>query len=295
MQDRLLECFLLVAQLRNFSKAANELFISQSAVTQQIKRLERKLGVQLFYRNNKAVSLTKAGESFYEDAAEIMRLSTVAIKRAQDLHSGHKRLLTINYISSENEVIIPCILSKFRANFPDIQVNLTKGSLESIKDNLLTGKVDASFITDQFHDFIDNEDYQKTFLFKDKEHCLMRADHRLAEKESISLQDLKGETLLLINTKMGSIDKLRTRIMRDVPEINVVGVVPGEIPLTMVRIGLGVSIRPLLACPQDNGLKAVPLDVGSRLSVYLVTRKKPSTILQAFLKEAEEACEEFSW
>uniref|UniRef100_UPI0015D6C102 LysR family transcriptional regulator n=1 Tax=Staphylococcus haemolyticus TaxID=1283 RepID=UPI0015D6C102 len=88
MYSRQIEVFVKVVEQKSFSKAAEELFISSTAIMKQINSLEDQVGVTLLNRSNKGVSLTPAGKSFYEDAKEIIKLSNQAIQRAKNIMSG---------------------------------------------------------------------------------------------------------------------------------------------------------------------------------------------------------------
>lgn len=88
MELRYLRYFVAVAEARHFTKAAKELGISQPPLSQQIQRLEREIGTPLFRRLTRGVELTEAGESFYEDACQILALSDARWKKPRELPAG---------------------------------------------------------------------------------------------------------------------------------------------------------------------------------------------------------------
>ena len=88
MELRYLRYFVAVAEARHFTKAAKELGISQPPLSQQIQRLEREIGTPLFRRLTRGVELTEAGESFYEDACQILALSDAALEKTKGIARG---------------------------------------------------------------------------------------------------------------------------------------------------------------------------------------------------------------
>lgn len=88
MELRYLRYFVAVARTRHFTQAAKELGISQPPLSQQIQRLEREVGTPLFRRLTRGVELTEAGESFYEDARQILAMSDAALEKARALPAG---------------------------------------------------------------------------------------------------------------------------------------------------------------------------------------------------------------
>lgn len=88
MELRYLRYFVAVARTRHFTQAAKELGISQPPLSQQIQRLEREVGTPLFRRLTRGVELTEAGESFYEDARQILAMSDAALEKAKGIARG---------------------------------------------------------------------------------------------------------------------------------------------------------------------------------------------------------------
>ena len=104
MQIRQLEYFVAVSEHLNFTKAAKQFYISQTAVTQQIKALEQELGAELFIRNNRHVELTPAGKTFLEDARAIIKRTQDAMIRARQADT----VFTGNLRSEERRVGKEC-------------------------------------------------------------------------------------------------------------------------------------------------------------------------------------------
>ena len=100
MELRYLRYFVAVAEARNFTRAARELGISQPPLSQQIQRLEREIGTPLLRRLTRGIELTEAGESFYEDACQILALSDAALEKTKGIARGMNGRLALGITSS---------------------------------------------------------------------------------------------------------------------------------------------------------------------------------------------------
>ena len=100
MELRYLRYFVAVAEARNFTRAARDLGISQPPLSQQIQRLEREIGTPLLRRLTRGIELTEAGESFYEDACQILALSDAALEKTKGIARGMNGRLALGITSS---------------------------------------------------------------------------------------------------------------------------------------------------------------------------------------------------
>ena len=132
MQIRQLEYFVAVSEHLNFTKAAKQFFISQTAVTQQIKALENELGVTLFYRNNRRVELTPAGRTFLDDAKAILRRTRDAMERAKRADTVFTGNLNIGFIKGFEKTNLSDLLAEFHVQYPNISFTLTRENVAEI-------------------------------------------------------------------------------------------------------------------------------------------------------------------
>ena len=124
LELRHFEYFLALADTLHYRKAAEQLFISQSALSQQIKRLEAIVGQKLFIRTNRKVSLSEAGLLFKQEAAIISQQVQQSMERWQLATEGAKGLIRIGFVGSAMQVYLPPILKKFSKNHPKIKFYL---------------------------------------------------------------------------------------------------------------------------------------------------------------------------
>lgn len=121
MELRYLRYFVAVARTRHFTQAAKELGISQPPLSQQIQRLEREVGTPLFRRLTRGVELTEAGESFYEDARQILAMSDAALEKAKGIARGMNGSLSLGITSSDAfHPQIFTLLHRFQLDHPGV-------------------------------------------------------------------------------------------------------------------------------------------------------------------------------
>lgn len=139
---RQLRYFLVIADEGNFSRAAVRLHISQPPLSTQIKSLEKELGVALFKRSNRGVSLTAAGTVFAEETRALFTRLEHAKTKALQTDRGDIGLLTIGFVSIADYSILPQALKIFRGRFPSVEVDLHELTTDTQIRELRAGRLD---------------------------------------------------------------------------------------------------------------------------------------------------------
>lgn len=151
MDFKQLHTFRTVATLESFNKAADILDYAQSTVSDQIKQLENHLGVKLFNRDGKTVSLTRAGEMLLKYSQKIINLEEEIlseIKKCEEIRGS----LTIKIPETISTYFLPEILKKFNSKFPRVDFQFNPCSYHGLHEELKSGIIDMAFlITDSFH------------------------------------------------------------------------------------------------------------------------------------------------
>jgi DNA-binding transcriptional LysR family regulator len=183
---RLVHCFTVVAEHRHFGRAAEALHLTQPSLSRQIKRLEQQLGARLLDRNPQGTHLTEAGVVFLPQAESLLRDAAQAIARTKA--AAQPRRITVGYAQG---VIVTPAVREMRRRHPDAEVHAQHVSWNEIAAALLEHRVDAAvgrlpFPTDRLH---------VTVLYAEPRVVLLPLDHRLAGKESITLDDIADEPL----------------------------------------------------------------------------------------------------
>lgn len=146
MDSSSLQIFLAVAQEGGVSKAAQKLNYVQSNVTARIRKLEDELGVSLFYRRPRGMSLTPAGEVLVPYAVKAMRLLEQAQRAVAELAEVGGRL-NLGSLGSTAAVRLPGLLAAYHQQFPAVEINLTTDRLHDLIDQVLEYKLDGAFVT----------------------------------------------------------------------------------------------------------------------------------------------------
>ncbi|ABD90117.1 LysR family transcriptional regulator [Rhodopseudomonas palustris] len=189
MESSQLRCFLEVAETLHFTRAAERLHLSQPALSTQIEKLERELGVDLFERSHKKTTLTYSGTLYREEARKILALGSRAVERARQAAAGQIGRLRIGFISTAAAYVIPQLVSDFRKQAPNVELDL-RHYLTAQQVNLLCGgELDIGFLRIPLREprglstILVHEEPYKLFL---------PATHPLASQARLELQDLDG-------------------------------------------------------------------------------------------------------
>ena len=146
MLDTRLRTFITVTDRKSFSLAAQELYMTQSAISQHIHSLEAYYGVRLFDRLPRRILLTPAGEQLYHDAKEIERQSLETEKAILDMANLVRGRLHIGASLTIGEYLLPGILVDFNRLYPDVDITMDVFNSEQVKTLVLEGQLDVGFI-----------------------------------------------------------------------------------------------------------------------------------------------------
>ncbi len=187
MEIKNLEFFLAVAKKENISAAAKYLHISQPSVSRQLMELEKELGVTLFIRGNRKVTLTEDGILFKKRAEEIVQL----IDKTKDELISPRNTITGNVYIGAGETYVMHLLAKIikdiQEKYPNIKFHIFSGNADDVKERLDKGLLDFGVLIEP----TDITKYKAIELpAKDKWGLLMRKDSKLASKEVITPKDL---------------------------------------------------------------------------------------------------------
>lgn len=185
---------LAVADLGNFSQAAAACHVGQPALSQQIAKLERELGVPLFYRNPRGATPTEAGKEFVLRAREIIQ-RTEALVAEMSFYAGlHKGSLTLGIITSLQCIDFGDMLAAFGYNYPDISINILQGGTHGLIELLLERKIDLAFLNKPLSELPPSLNFSK--LGEDSYALAVPSNHPLADRGKVSLADLKDERFI---------------------------------------------------------------------------------------------------
>ncbi len=276
MELRHLRYFVTVAQAGNFTRAAEQLGISQPPLSQQIQRLEHEIGAPLLKRLTRSVELTAAGESLFQDACQILSLSDAAAERARSIARGMRGVLRIGFAGSTafNPQVFS-LLHRYRESHPDVELHPSEQGMASLLTSLGESKVDVAFIrlpcqrSQEFsYQVIDNEEML----------VALPNGHPLSQNDSIALAELQHETLITFPQDVAP--GLYSSIINACVEAGFTPILGQQSPqvtsaISMVATGFGYAIVPASLSKIDPGhVTFLPIkDITLRTQVALAWRR----------------------
>lgn len=188
-----LSLFRVVAQHLSYTHAAEQLYLSQPAVSQQIKALERQLGLRLFARQGRGIVLTPAGLELLRHAERLLTLFANIAPVVQQIHQVERGSVFIGASTSAGTYIVPALLGAFHTHYPGIHITLTVENRHTIEEHLLTHSIDLVVMSQIEH----HEHFLIEHLAPYELAVVANPSHPLARQRGLSLRDLQEETLLL--------------------------------------------------------------------------------------------------
>ncbi|MGE7925842.1 LysR substrate-binding domain-containing protein [Viridibacillus arvi] len=241
MDIRKIRYFIMVAEELNFSRAAERLRMAQPPLSQEIRKLEEELGVQLFHRTKRMVELTDAGKIFLEGSQQTLFQLERAIKETQLAAEGKKGNLIIGFVDS-TEIVIE-VLNKFRERFPKIHLILLEMTTEQQLKALNEKQIHIGFIRSKQN----NEILSSEVCSEESLRLVLHQDHPLASLSEIPLQLLIDEPFILFPRHMGSnfYDVIISYFWDHGVSLNVVQeAIQMHTIVNLVAAGMGVSVVP---------------------------------------------------
>lgn len=222
MNKNQLNTFIKVTEEGSFSRAAYALYITPSAVIQQINLLESDLGVRLFSRTNHGTRLTKAGEALYEDAMKITRQFEIARRRVKSAEDSHYQCIRIGADLCRKCRIFPDLWDRFVLTEPYFEVKFVQfdGELDARAFQRKYDIIETLSLSGLWGDGFDFLE-----IFRCPSFCAVPKNHRLSNRSKITFADLRGEKLVyIVRGKDKALDAVRDRIEQTEPEITLIDI-----------------------------------------------------------------------
>ena len=204
------EVFIAVAENLSFSKAAEELYISQPAVTKHIKELESKLNIALFERRGNKIFLTKAGKLTYNYYKQIKQQYRELEFELGRLNNDFKGSLRIGASSTISQYLIPAVIAAFHRRFPQIKLYLFNGNSFEMEQKLINNEIDLAFV--------ENESSQADIRyidFLDDEIVVVAGNHSVyAKRKNLTLADIQQIPIVLREKGSGTLEVIQKSLGR---------------------------------------------------------------------------------
>lgn len=277
------EVFLKVVDTGSFTRAGEQIGLSQSAVSQAVAALESELNVKLLNRNRNGVSLTEVGERITGLIREMLAIKTRIYHEAAGIAEIETGTIRVGSISSMTSKLLPGIIAAFKTRFPGVEVVLYEGSYEEVRNWLQLSVVDVGLVTEEMAEF----DFVP--LLQDKMVVFVPVDHPLNKHSQISIKDIDHEPFIMpkdcgdMIRRIFKNEEVSPTVQFEVRDIATI--------IAMVQEGVGNTILPEMAIPSIlTKINASYLSPQMYQNLGLEVRKSNyiSPVLTAFIHESQE-------
>lgn len=241
-----LRYFVSVAQCLNFTRAAAECHIAQTAMSRQIAALEAEVGCRLLDRDRRSVRLTPAGQTFYEGVVLLLDQYQGALERTRSASKGMEGSLRLG-IGQYERSFVSQLVQEFHQHYPHIEVSVSQYSYQALVQQLLRGTVDVIFALPISAEYLAGRGVELLKLFTAQLDVAVGREHPFAGLPEFPIDRLEGERVITLSEDDGpcSIEQFYTQSC-------MYGLHPGQVQranslealLLMVEAGMGVAFMP---------------------------------------------------
>jgi DNA-binding transcriptional LysR family regulator len=287
MELRQLEHFIAVASEMNFSRAAQQVHVVQSALSTSVGKLEKELGVELFDRSRQQIKITPAGELFREHARRVIHTARLAKDSISDYRGELTGTVEFGSLVTFGALDLPRVLGEFHRRYPFVRIRLRQSQTGSIAylSAIADGSLDLALVSapDRFPDGI-----EMRMLSEEPMLFVCRPDHQLAQRDYVGIAELAEEDLIGFPAPFG----LRRLVEDAFTGAGITSHTPYEVSAHygvaagLVRHGLGTIFMPASEAGRFPDLRAVALRPALILKIFLAS-PGPAQIAPAGAKLAD--------
>jgi DNA-binding transcriptional LysR family regulator len=291
MDVRDLQIFLSVAKHLNYTRAAEEVHLSQPSVSVRVRELERDLGTKLFEQLGKRIALTEAGQVLLPYAIKVLAATDDA-RHAMDEWQGLERgSLRIGASTTPGMYLIPRTIAQFKQRYPKIDVHLAVKDTRQIEEGVIRNEFDCGFVGGH----LAGAEVDVLPWMEDQILLVTPPDHPLARKKSVKIEDLRREGFILREVGSATRAAIATHLQRS--DLNVETVMEMENPESVkkaVQSGLGIAFFSRFAVETELKAKSLVairikgLDIKRELKIVYRKDKHLGRTAEAFIEMARK-------
>ncbi|KEI35989.1 hydrogen peroxide-inducible genes activator [Francisella sp. W12-1067] len=270
MNTRTLEYIIAVYETKSFITASEKCFVSQPALSMQIKKFEEYLDIQIFERGTKQVFTTQAGEKIITQAYKIIDEVKNLNKIASMYLKGSKISVSIGAFPTICPYIMPKLLPSIKQQIPNLSISVVEEKTDILVSMLEQGKLDFAL----FADPIDHNQFISKKLFDDKFFVAVANTNKLSKKKKLSIAEIIKQNLMILDEGHCLRDQtLKLCSLNKYNNINFKGS-SLETLRQMVSIDEGITLIPKIACTQMENISYLAInDPNFKREIFLVMRK----------------------
>ncbi|VAX07035.1 Transcriptional regulator, LysR family [hydrothermal vent metagenome] len=298
MADRRLQVFQTVARLLSFTKAAEELHMTQPAVTFQVRQLEEQYNTRLFDRTHNRISLTEAGRKVYESAIHIFELYAEMDNAVRELTGDVGGVLILGASSTIAEYMLPVLLGDFKKEYPDVSIRLKVSNSDGIVSQVENNTIDMGVVEAP----VNNKNLVVEVCRTDELVLIVPPDHELANRKTVSPKELVNYPFICREEGSGTREVMLESMSADgggsAGDLNVVMELGSlEAIKGAVEAGMGISVLSSATIVKELKLEtlvAVKLDPPAHRPFSFVHQKQKFRVraMDELLNFARNYCKE---
>jgi DNA-binding transcriptional LysR family regulator len=293
----LLRSFVVLAEELHFARAAERLYIEQPALSQRIRRLERRVGAELFIRDTRNVRLTPAGAGFLNDVTDVLKRLDDAVTRAREVESGNRGALRLAYTLSVGYEALPILLADVDEELPGLEVEALEMWEKDVLIAMSRRTSDVGLVR------YDPDDPELVSVLVRREPLILAVPHghHLADRSRVRLAELSGERFVITPSSLapgyqGLIEQVFAAA-GFVPRA-VANPVPGSRVMSVLKRNAAVALLPASAqLVHPVGVAAfIPIEEDfAALPVRLLHRADAGAAVRAFVDRVQRIARDRHW
>ena len=280
-----LSYFIAIVENDTFFDAACEMNISQSSLSKQIMKLEKELDLTLFDRTTRSATLTQAGEFFYNEAKQLIEHYKLTLENIQIFKSLHENKLHIAVLPIQTQYNLNALFNSFRKENPDIELQITEVEDDRLIEGISKNEYDLIIARETMFDKSQFTTYQ---LAKDELIVAISSEHKLSQRDKLTLDDIKNENFILMNPYTSIYQLCINKLKENNIDANIIRTARTESIIGSVAINEGISLLPKsnFEVFHQKNINTISLKPQIALSVVLAKHKKTASniAIKEFIK-----------
>lgn len=290
-----LRCFVAVADERQFTRAAENLNVAQPSLSSQINRLEQALGVELFHRTVRPVTLTDAGHELLPLARRVLASVNDVMRGVAEVEALHRGQVVVGATPSLGTTLLPRILAHFHMHYPEIALTVVERHSDDLASQLESGALDVALAILP----LPRPSLEVTVLATEELVVIVAPDHPLAQRDEVRVSDLRDVAMIMFREGYDLRTATTNAFARAgfAPTIGLDGAEVGSVH-AYVSAGLGAAIVPSIVAMNVPGVKALRLNspkVERTIGLVRPSHHAPTRATAALIQEITTMISRGEW
>ncbi|HEX6890737.1 MAG TPA: LysR family transcriptional regulator [Chryseolinea sp.] len=258
MEIRHLRLIKTIAEEKGITKSLDKLFLTQSAVSHQLRDIEERIGCKIFYRSKNQWLLTSEGRILYDTAVRILSELDQAMDKVNGMREGHAGTIRISTGCYTSYHWLPSFLTRMKVLYPKLDVRIVVEATHRPLQNLLDNVLDLGITSDP----ADDKSLKYIELFKDEVMAVISVNNEVARKKFLSAEDFKTQSLIIYSYPLESVSVYQhfLKEQKIMPK-EIIAIPLTEVALEMVKAGMGImtmpkwALKPFITIPEVQLIK----------------------------------------